>query len=477
MFKRVITLIISFIFFGVSFSASKTSSVKKSEVDRLTSQIELLQAQIQELDNKQNNDDIVTEFGSHQEAQFREDISADHENDKIREQYLQEQIALGDSNDDKGVDVANQVKITTQGEVTYVGSFSSNNTVPIGQLPSNLFASSILRQRGFFNDYSIFFGGFIQADAQIWRGSDITMNNGSTFDGSGENVYLTSATLYFLANLGHYVTANLDFVADQYNNYDLQDAFVIFGNLDTTPVFVSVGKYRPSVGSYGGGGPWTNSITANMFRPLRVTNAAVNYKGDTANANFTLLDSKNHATFSLAYFDAVNFQDIAQVGFNIGYMHDIRGASGRFNFINKRVGEFNVDTAWSFNDIPFLPGSLNLGGGWATTTTQSTQFNGYSNAFAGAFTVQAAYAFKLFGSGQNINVSYGHSYNADNIPMPLSAEGSYFKAESGIKNQVLISTQRAFFDDNVLLGPEYSWQSLYNGQYMNTFTLDLSVYI
>ncbi|KFJ67601.1 hypothetical protein DR84_1952 [Francisella tularensis] len=34
--------------------------------------------------------------------------------------------------------------------------------------------------------------------------------------------------------------------------------------------------------------------------------------------------------------------------------------------------------------------------------------------------------FKLFGSGQNINASYGHSYNADNIPMPLSAGGSFF---------------------------------------------------
>lgn len=41
--------------------------------------------------------------------------------------------------------------------------------------------------------------------------------------------------------------------------------------------------------------------------------------------------------------------------------------------------------------LPFLPGNLNISAGWITTTTQSTQFNGRSNAFAGAFTVQAAY--------------------------------------------------------------------------------------
>ncbi|ADA78599.1 hypothetical protein DR79_637 [Francisella tularensis] len=481
MFRKKLLVLITILFFFLNTSYAVVNQVNNSqqldanEVSKLAKEIKLLQAQIANLDTQKITDDIVVGLGSQQK------VSNDQFNDfdkstKVREQYLQQQVSLS-SSDDREVDVGNQVKITTQGEISYVGSFSSNNTVPIGQLPSNLFASSILRQRAFFDDYSIFFGGFIQADAQIWNGTDITTRNGGNFTGNGENIYLTSATLYFLANLGHYVTANLDFVANQNNNYDLQDAFVIFGNLDTTPVFVSVGKYRPSVGSFGGGGPWTSGITANMFRPLRVTNAAINYRGDTSNANFTVFDAKNHATFSVAYFDAVSIPNIAQVGFNLGYMHDIRGANNRFNFIDKRVGEFNIDTAISFESIPFLPGNLNVGAGWATTTTQSTQFNGRSNAFAGAFTVQAAYTFKLFGSGQNINASYGHSYNADNIPMPLSAGGSFFLAASGIKDQILVSTQRSFFDDNVLIGPEYSWQSLYNGQRMNTLTLDLSVYI
>ncbi|AJI58095.1 DUF3573 domain-containing protein [Francisella philomiragia] len=481
--KNIYAVVLIFLFFSISCADDQSQHLdqqqqsNQQEVEQLANQIKSLQAEINNL-NKQENSEVAVGLGS-QQTNTNVEFGDFDKNVKIREQYLQEQMVIGaptDSDSDQ-VDVGDQVKITTQGEVTYVGSFSSNNTVPIGQLPSNLFASSILKQRAFFDDYAIFFGGFIQADAQTWNGSNITTRSGGTFDGNGENIYLTSATLYFLANLGHYVTANMDFVADQNNNYDLQDGFVIFGNLDTTPMFVSVGKYRPSVGSYGGGGPWTNSITANMFRPNRVTNAAINYRGDTSNANFTLLNSENHATFSLAYFDAVKIENLAQIGFNLGYMHDIRGANSRFNFINNRVGEFNIDTAVSFQSVPFLPGSLNLGAGWATTTTQSTQYNGYSNAYAGAFTVQAAYTMKLFGKGQNINASYGHSYNADNIPMPLSAGVGTFKTASGIKDQILISTQRSLFDDNVLVGPEYSWQSLYNGQKMNTFTIDLSVYV
>ncbi|MDE4996657.1 hypothetical protein NAH08_10675, partial [Francisella tularensis subsp. holarctica] len=81
-----------------------------------------------------------------------------------------------------------------------------------------------------------------------------------------------------------------------------------------------------------------------------------------------------------------------------------------------------------FESITFLKVNLNVGAGWATNTTQRTKFNVRINAFEGAFTVQAAYTFKLFGIGQNINASYGHSYNADKIPKPLYAGGSFFLA-------------------------------------------------
>ncbi|MBK2245627.1 hypothetical protein IBE71_09770, partial [Francisella tularensis] len=37
-------------------------------------------------------------------------------------------------------------------------------------------------------------------------------------------------------------------------------------------------------------------------------------------------------------------------------------------------------------------------------------------------------------------------------------------ADSGIKKQIIVSSQRSYFDNNVLIGPEYSYQSLYNGE-------------
>lgn len=85
-----------------------------------------------------------------------------------------------------------------------------------------------------------------------------------------------------------------------------------------------------------------------------VTNAAINYRGDTSNANFTIFDAKKHVTFSVAYFDAVSIPNIAKVGFNLGYMHDIRGVNNTFNFVDKHFGEFNINIAINFESILFL---------------------------------------------------------------------------------------------------------------------------
>ena len=58
-----------------------------------------------------------------------------------------------------------------------------------------------------------------------------------------------------------------------------------------------------------------------------------------------------------------------------------------------------------------------------------------------------------------------------------NASSNFSLASSGIKNQITASAQRAYFYNNVLFGPEYSYQSLYDGEHMNTLTLDLYVYI
>lgn len=54
------------------------------------------------------------------------------------------------------IDVGNAPAITTQGQITYLGSYSGNNTIPLGQISKNLYASTIIGQRNKFPNYSMF---------------------------------------------------------------------------------------------------------------------------------------------------------------------------------------------------------------------------------------------------------------------------------------------------------------------------------
>ena len=73
-----------------------------------------------------------------------------------------------------GIDVSAAAAITTRGQVTYLGSYSGNNNIPIGMLPGSLFASNLIMRKEKFDDYSIFLGGFLGMDAQTWFGDDIS---------------------------------------------------------------------------------------------------------------------------------------------------------------------------------------------------------------------------------------------------------------------------------------------------------------
>jgi hypothetical protein len=509
-YKLSLCILSLFIFLNFAYSKNSTDNISNSSTVNntdeqnslliLQKQIKQMRDELQELESHQNQ----PKASSNQKSAFNtynskvnsigiggssstinEDEALNIENNVNTESSI---ISL-DNNLDKntgGVNVGNSPSITTGGKATFLGAYSGNNTIPLGQIPDNLFASTLIGQRANFDDYSVFFGGFIEADAQSFFGSkNINDIQGNTLASTGQNIYLTSANLYFLASLGHYVTAQFDFDADQGGNFGLGNAFVIFGNLDTSPFFVTAGKSYLSVGAYGGGGTLTSGITQNIFEPGQVTNVSINYKNDALNANIAVSGATDStANFSTGVFYADNWTDDLAIGFNTGYIYDIAHSADTPSFQifldnNNRsddiIGEFNIDANITYN---ILEGVLNLGSGWATTTNKQ-DFNGNGdNVLANAWYVAVNYSLELGGNDTNFGVSYGQTYNASQVPMALASSPINFDlATSGIQNQLIFSAQRAYFDDNVLFGPEYVYQRLYDGQHMNTITIDMSVYI
>ncbi|WP_150463408.1 DUF3573 domain-containing protein [Francisella sp. XLW-1] len=488
------TAIASFFYSSIVIAASTTNQTP-SDDDRYAAmqrQIDMLSKELKNLkkSNNSNTDDTTDDFATYSSKVARtNNITFDTKSASV---LSSDEIAnFSSSNLDGditsiggiidshgGIDIGNAAPITTQGQITYIGGYSGNNTIPIAQISSNLFASTLMGQRAKFDDYSVFFGGFIEADAQAWLGTRITNADKTIRANGGQNIYLTNAKLYFLSNLGHYVTAQFDFDTDETNGFKLGNAFAIFGNMDISPFFMTVGRNKLSVGAFGGGGPWTPGVTKALFSPGSVTNVSVNYKDATSNFNIAVFGANNeNASFSTAYFYAAPINDSTSLGFNVGYIFDAKGANKNFATITalNRVGMINADANLSFTNI--LPGIWQVGAGWGQTTNKSSQYSGISNNYAGAFTIQTSYGDVIAGRKTNFNFSYGSSYNANKIPMALSSPAIGPKAAAGISNQFIASAQRAYFDSNVLFGPEYSYQKLYDNQHMNTFTLDMVVYV
>jgi hypothetical protein len=473
----------------ISFSKAKNQSSNTLEQTlELELEIQNLKSEIQNLQQNQttfstyNSKIIETDLYSNIDDKDSYEIttSIDSNNSIIDLRNK----SIGNVFDHNGaINVGGAPAITTRGQVTFLGAYSGNNSIPIGMISGSLFASTVIGQRNKFDSYSIFFGGKIEVDAQTWFGSSGISNNNTTLSNHGQNIFLTSSTLYFLSNIGHYVTAQFDISSSELNNFGLGNAFVIFGNLDTSPLFLTAGRSKLSVGAFGGGGPWTGGITG-FLAPGRTTNISLNYKDDILNANIAVFGSNNNqANFSTGIFYAESWTEKLAIGLNTGYVYNIAGAGNASisQFLaskdspNDNIGSFNVNGNLTYT---IYDGFLNIGAGWASTTNKNDFNNINEDVLAGGWYTAANYSLALRGRNTNFGISYGQTYNAANIPMPLTASPlSLGKSSVGVQKQLLLSSQRAYFDNNVLVGLEYSYQELYSKKHMNTITLDLSVYI
>ena len=130
------------------------------------------------------------------------------------------------------IDVGSSPMITSRGQISYIGAYSGNNALAISQISNGLIGSTIMSQRQKFDDYAILFGAQIAGNAQLWFASN-NMNSLASLPApsNGQGLYLTNTRLYFLANIGHYISASFDFGTNQTGPFSFGESMITFGNL------------------------------------------------------------------------------------------------------------------------------------------------------------------------------------------------------------------------------------------------------
>ena len=365
-----------------------------------------------------------------------------------------------------------------QGKLSnFLFSTLSEGAKPMGMLPGAQFPLGILKQRNLYNDYALVFSGYLQANAQYWHGSKITLNpkenkNEKDTYQSGKAIHISTASLYTAANIDRYVTGALVLSGNEKTAPIVKNAFIIFGNLDEYPVYATVGKNRIALGSFSGGGPWTGSLTSMLFRPGDNTNVSLAYYGHGLSTNVSVFQTSNNGKdFSYAAFYQNKIGDL-NYGINGGYVYNIDG-TGQKSFEpatkdGKRIGALNFDLSLNVDIFGF-------GSGFAQTTNKSTITN---NALAGAWYLQSWVSPHILGKPTNFNLSYHGAYNTANMPLALtgSTVSGYKPTSTSVNKMVIASIARPFLTDNVLIGVEYAYMHMYNSQHTNAYTLNLSAY-
>ena len=214
---------------------------------------------------------------------------------------------------------------------------------------------------------------------------------------------------------------------------------------------------------------------SNLLNPFNVANISINYKSDIWNASAALFStSDNTVDFSTGLYYINTFENDLSLGWNIGYLYNLKGVGAAISNVmsgNDTVGLINMDTTLAYKA---LGGTLQAGAGWGQTTATG-DFNGDGdNVYAGGWYTALNYARGRY----NFGVTYGQTYGAAAVPVFTAFSnpnaGQY---PSAVKNQLILSAQGWYLDDNLSIGPEYAWQKIYNGKNLNAITFNMTLAI
>ncbi len=368
---------------------------------------------------------------------------------------------------------------------------------PIGLFNDPQFALSTLQAKSTLNT-PIVLGGSFEADLQTWGGNfSTTLPSGSTYN-NGSAFSVTGAELYTMANMGTWVTGLFGLQGNVGGNagspMTFDKAFLLFGNLQRNPLFVTVGEIYLPFGLFNGNGPWSNNLDTDAFRIAKTNQITLNFYQKGFYSSFAWFNtSANNSglkdfTYNLSYATSGTFNysvgagylyDIRDTNSGIGAAYPANGVGGNTTpttsaVSGNRNGAFDLNASVAY-------GHYNLLGEYDFTERGANNQNGTSTGPMGAWNIAAGYGTLFWNIPTNFQVSYSATENMENISTPLwgmanvGPQSQTTDNNAGVQHNWIVSMSNQFFT-NVYLSPEYQYSTLYNGTHTWTLTYDLSAY-
>ncbi|MCF6807115.1 DUF3573 domain-containing protein [Thiotrichales bacterium 19S9-12] len=451
---------------GAAFADDQTKNtqmieVSASDLQALKEQIQTLTKKVNQLEAKQNattSDAIVTTGSRVPDHSHTLTHQAD---DKIVRASKQE-----NTQDENGP------QPLFRGQHLYIESSAQYNDTRLEQLSSSQLPLGILKLKERANQPALVIGGSLEADAQAWWGDAVTNTSGKPIYENGAGVFITTANVDMLANINPWTQGYIT-IAGTENSIAIDNAFITFGNVQQFPFFASVGKNRPPLGSFGGGGVWASSIGTMIFRPGKVSNITAGYNQDNLTTYLTGWRSTsdqavNEYNFVYSAYYSDNITDDLAYSLSGGYMNNVIGSTS---------GSDHIADSTQRNPVVNVEGSITYHQYGLYAGLASTLFKRDYSDFkrAGTWYIQGVYSPEIFGKSTTFALSYNGSYQTQNFTGVVNGDAINGIEVTGPKNEVIAYVQSEIMSD-VYLTLEYAWLQTYDNGKGNTITTDVIVY-
>lgn len=356
----------------------------------------------------------------------------------------------------------------------------SSQQVFFDQYQPYSFSQQLLQDKNKFNRLAMVVGGSAELDLQTWKG-DRLETVGDRFYSTGNGLYLTQAQLDFMSNINSWSSLFLSVtnahVEAQSNYVFTQHAFVLLGNFDKSPLYLTLGINTIPFGQFSPSGPWNAPLTGAYFNPLQAPQVSLGYYKYDLNAIVTTYDdSVNHnQNYAYAlYYDKTNGLFSYKLG--VGYLSDLKtnaaGTNTTKRVAKKDAPKMNMGGIWDYNaalgynkvlasgEIVF--GNKNVGG---------------HNSPPQALGFVLTYTPHILGGDTAFALGYSISMNLRDIPTTLMGYDTTPSTTSGLKKDWSFNVSRSLMQNRFQLALDAEKAVTYSGKTTYAYTLDMTAYL
>lgn len=347
------------------------------------------------------------------------------------------------------------------------------------------YSLQLLKDKNKFDANSLVVGGVGEIDLQHWQGDKVVLIPPPVSYRDGTGLYFTEFTVDTLANLTSWSSiffSGTDSHIGQgppNGNYTyLSHLFVLFGNLEKSPFYFTLGTNTLPFGVFLGSGAWDLPLTANYFNPTLAPQFSLAFYKNGLNLSTAAysdeVNRENHFIYSFNYNKAVGNLNYS---LGAGYLTNLKTNTTGNPTINrmrrsKALIPVNMGNIWDFN--------ASLGYKLIALSAEydvASRKIGVNQGDPSAFAISFTFTPKIGGEDTTFGITRSQTFYLNNVPTNLSGLDAVPFTASGLKSNWAASVSRSIFTNYITLGFDAQRTVTYSDEKTYTYTLDLLVYI